>query len=489
MKVLLSWIALCGVLCGVAQASRPFPVGEPLRGVPQTNRNGRAPEGVEENLSLGQETRQLIQQGLRAEGFDPGAADGVFGPRTRAALRNWQAAHGRPTTGYLDRGTADTLQTAGAPRAAARVSPPTLPESSPGPEFTTDELASLDAAISEIDARIASSEQESALYASGLVKTMIELRLATLEQTREMLSQRKLASTYGVTVTYTVDGSIFTPSGSDQIAALEAEIAELEEAIATEQAQADRYSGGLVRAMALSTAATSRQSLAMLEQRRLALTYGLPQYVGRDTANDGAAHTARGSAVVAAPNVIPAPTIATQGPFGIAMGLSRDHVESVLGISLRELEGQPILFSTTAVPRSHPSFETYVLKILPTNGVCQVRGIGITIQSSSHGVEIRRAFNELAAMVSDAYGEYEEADFLLRGSIWDEPEDWMMALRRNERQLQAVWEGQAMPNSVASVILGASALSTSDGYLVLQYSFENEELCDAEERQLQRGVF
>ena len=92
-------------------------------------------------------------------------------------------------------------------------------------------------------------------------------------------------------------------------------------------------------------------------------------------------------------------------------------------------------------------------------------------------------------MVSDAYGEYEEADFLLRGSIWDEPEDWMMALRRNERQLQAVWEGQAMSNSVASVILGASALSTSDGYLVLQYSFENEELCDAEERQLQRGVF
>ena len=80
MKVLLSWIALCGVLCGVAQASRPFPVGEPLRGVPQTNRNGRAPEGVEENLSLGQETRQLIQQGLRAEGFDPGAADGVFRP-------------------------------------------------------------------------------------------------------------------------------------------------------------------------------------------------------------------------------------------------------------------------------------------------------------------------------------------------------------------------------------------------------------------------
>ena len=117
------------------------------------------------------------------------------------------------------------------------------------------------------------------------------------------------------------------------------------------------------------------------------------------------------------------------------------------------------------------------------------RGIGVTVRSSSHGVEMRRAFDDLAAMVGDTYGEYEEADFLLRGSIWDEPEDWMMALRQNERQLQAVWSGPALPNGVSSIILGASALSGSEGYLVLQYSFENEQLCDAEERQLQRGVF
>ena len=85
--------------------------------------------------------------------------------------------------------------------------------------------------------------------------------------------------------------------------------------------------------------------------------------------------------------------------------------------------------------------------------------------------------------------EYEEADYLLPGSIWDEPEDWMMALRQNERRLQAVWKGSTLPNEVLTIILDASALSGSQGYLLLQYSFENEELCDSEEKQLQRGVF
>ena len=115
------------------------------------------------------------------------------------------------------------------------------------------------------------------------MKTVVELRLATLRQTRSMLDQRKLANSYGVAVTYTVDGSTFAPGTTDQIAGLEAEIAELEQTIVAQQAEADRYAGGLVQAMALSTVATSRQSLAMLQQQRLALTYGLPQYVGACT--------------------------------------------------------------------------------------------------------------------------------------------------------------------------------------------------------------
>ena len=54
---------------------------------------------VEEELGLNQAARRQIQQGLRANGFDPGGADGLFGPRTRAAIRSWQSARGARSTG------------------------------------------------------------------------------------------------------------------------------------------------------------------------------------------------------------------------------------------------------------------------------------------------------------------------------------------------------------------------------------------------------
>ena len=44
-------------------------------------------------------SRRLIQQALRNEGFDPGAPDGLFGPRTPTAVRRRPAAAGAPPTG------------------------------------------------------------------------------------------------------------------------------------------------------------------------------------------------------------------------------------------------------------------------------------------------------------------------------------------------------------------------------------------------------
>ena len=73
------------------------------------------PEAAEAELALDRPTRRLIQQGLGNEGFSPGTPDGLFGPRTRAAIRAWQGARGAPDTGYLDGRQAEVLRSAASP--------------------------------------------------------------------------------------------------------------------------------------------------------------------------------------------------------------------------------------------------------------------------------------------------------------------------------------------------------------------------------------
>ena len=60
----------------------------------------------------GEEWRR-VQHGLKAEGFDPGPADGVFGPRTRGAIRGWQGERGEDATGYLSEAQVQALLEAG----------------------------------------------------------------------------------------------------------------------------------------------------------------------------------------------------------------------------------------------------------------------------------------------------------------------------------------------------------------------------------------
>ena len=75
--------------------------------------SGRGSEMTEVALALTHAQRALVQHGLRAQGFDAGPADGVFGPRTRAAISQWQASRGEVATGFLRTEAAETLFKAG----------------------------------------------------------------------------------------------------------------------------------------------------------------------------------------------------------------------------------------------------------------------------------------------------------------------------------------------------------------------------------------
>jgi len=57
----------------------------------------------------GQKEVKSAQKALKAKGYDAGATDGAMGPRTRAALRNFQKAEGLRATGQLDAETRSKL--------------------------------------------------------------------------------------------------------------------------------------------------------------------------------------------------------------------------------------------------------------------------------------------------------------------------------------------------------------------------------------------
>jgi len=168
---------------------------------------------------------------------------------------------------------------------------------------------------------------------------------------------------------------------------------------------------------------------------------------------------------------------AVAGPFGLEMGMSLQAIggnPQEIGIGIYRLE---------TVPKPHSAFEYYVVKIAPKGGLCWIKAVGKDINTNVFGFEIKAAVDELENKLTENYGKHKRMDFLIPGSIWDEPKDWMMGLKKKERFLGIVWErayGSSLPNEIKQIGLVASALSPNKGFINVEYSFVNIDSCEAE---------
>ena len=71
------------------------------------------PEEVEASLELGRKEWRMVQQGLASLGYEPGPVDGLFGVRTREAIRRYQGEKGFEVTGYLKAQESEALVAVG----------------------------------------------------------------------------------------------------------------------------------------------------------------------------------------------------------------------------------------------------------------------------------------------------------------------------------------------------------------------------------------
>lgn len=156
------------------------------------------------------------------------------------------------------------------------------------------------------------------------------------------------------------------------------------------------------------------------------------------------------------------------GPFGIDMGMTLDEITKLSTTAPVLSEGVYII----TPPKPHPMFETYVVRISKTYGVYFIKAVGKTIETSIYGDTLKGEFQTLKDGLVKTYGSCNIMDFLRSGSIWDEPDDWMMGLRKGERFLMATWGseyGSTLPEDIASIIIAAQAISSQAGYLGVEY--------------------
>lgn len=155
------------------------------------------------------------------------------------------------------------------------------------------------------------------------------------------------------------------------------------------------------------------------------------------------------------------PTICMAGPFGIDMGSS---------INTHDVAKTESKFTFNSVPSPHPLFVEYSGWQTTNTGVCRVLAISKTYENDAFGSNLRSDFERITDALNAKYGRGEKIDILRTGSIWDEPRDWVMSIRQNERTYAYSWSDPSSEDGDYSLIqMWVVGLSGSDSVMILEY--------------------
>lgn len=173
---------------------------------------------------------------------------------------------------------------------------------------------------------------------------------------------------------------------------------------------------------------------------------------------------------VSVPGQAPGPA-----PFGVTMGSPISNYRTC-----EKLE-QVGWYTCNTLPRSHASFELYIIQAHPKLGVCFVKGLGKDINRDPRGVGTRAEIGKLAGQIAQTYGPHTRIrDVLSPRSDLKGADEWTQAVEEDERTFSYDWTGGSYPHNIDSIHIFASATDGQTGYAVAEFYFKNHRLCDDE---------
>jgi hypothetical protein len=303
--------------------------------------------------------------------------------------------------------------------------------------------------IERLQTEIAAADAEDAELAGGLIKTLIKLRAATLRQTKAMLEQKAASLTFGIAVSYTIDGKALTlpEDRAKELERIRGELSTLQDKIASQEAEVQRYSGGLVQAMAHSTLATMRQTRAMLDQRRLALEYELPQFVGFENDSTEAVGDTKEET---ASQATPVQQVSQEDRFRFKdyrnadWGMSRADVIHLEGREPDQTRGDIIGYNATIAG----------LKVLAGYVFADdqlVRGKYVLLERHTNKNQYIADFEKLADLLSEKYGESKKEVYWKNNLYRDDADRHGMAISAGHVTVTHRWNTER-----TNIILGIS---------------------------------
>lgn len=128
----------------------------------------------------------------------------------------------------------------------------------------------------QLDADLAALKEQRASIVQGSSQAVDSGMLdAILGQTEAMLQQKRAAIVRFVNLDYVVNGHRVDDPSNGDLEKISADIAAQKRQVSQAKGEADKYSGGLIRSVLELRLAVDGLTLALLEQKKMALTYGV----------------------------------------------------------------------------------------------------------------------------------------------------------------------------------------------------------------------